>query len=150
MFIGAHPDDADIQFGGTTILLRELGHHVVFVSVTDGSAGHQSMDRESLAARRLVEKQAVAKHLGISYVVMDARDGELVADLENRYRLIKVIREHKPDVIVSPRPNDYHPDHRATGQLTQDCSYLLTVPLVCPEASPLERNPYIFYHQDNF
>lgn len=150
MFIGAHPDDADIHFGGTTILLKELGHDVVYVSVTDGSAGHQTMNRKELAERRYAETQKVAERLGIKYIVMDTPDGELVADLDARYKLIKVIRENKPDVIVSPRPNDYHPDHRATGELVQDCSFLLTVPLVCPDTPRLERNPYIFYHQDGF
>ncbi len=150
MFIGAHPDDADIHFGGTTILLRELGHDVVFVSVTDGSAGHQTMGRKELAARRLAETQEVAKFLDIRYVVMDTPDGELVPDLATRHKLIKLIREIKPDVIISPRPNDYHPDHRAAGQLVQDCSFMLTVPLTVPEVPRLEKNPYIFYNQDTF
>jgi len=150
MFIGAHPDDADIEFGGTAILLKDLGHEIVFVSATDGSAGHQAMNRKELAARRLGETQKVSQHLGISYVVMDVLDGELVPDLATRHELIKIIRQCKPDVIISPRPNDYHPDHRATGQLVQDCSFLLTVPLVCPDVPRLERNPYILYHQDDF
>ena len=150
MFVGAHPDDADIEFGGTAILLKDLGHDVVFVSVTVGSAGHQSMERKALAERRYAETQKVAKHLGITYIVMDVPDGELVADLPTRHKLIRVIRQHKPDVIVSPRPNDYHPDHRAAGQLVQDCSFLLTVPLVCPDAPRLESNPYIFFNQDGF
>lgn len=150
MFIGAHPDDADIEFGGTAILLKQLGHEIVFVSATDGSAGHQTMGRKELAERRYGETQKVAKRLGIKYVVMDTPDGELVADLATRHKLIKVIRRHKPDVIISPRLNDYHPDHRATGQLVQDCSFLLTVPLVCPDTPRLERNPYIFYHQDDY
>ena len=131
-------------------MLKELGHEVIFVSVTDGSAGHQTMGRKELAARRYAETQKVAERLSITYIVMGTPDGDLVADLRARHELIKVIREHKPDVIISPRPNDYHPDHRATGQLVQDCSFLLTVPLVCPDAPRLARNPYIFYHQDGF
>jgi LmbE family N-acetylglucosaminyl deacetylase len=150
MFVGAHPDDADIESGGIAILLKQLGHEIVFVSVTDGSAGHQSMTRPELAERRRGETQNVAEHLGITYIVMDTPDGELVADLETRHKLMKVIREHKPDVIIAPRPNDYHPDHRATGQLIQDCSFMLTVPLVCPEVPALEKSPYIFYIQDGF
>jgi LmbE family N-acetylglucosaminyl deacetylase len=150
MFIGAHPDDADIDFGGTAILLKRLGHNIVFVSVTDGSAGHQTMNRQMLSARRHAETQSVARFLDITYLVMDGVDGELMPDLAMRHKLIKQIRTHKPDVIVCPRPSDYHPDHRAAGQLVQDCSFLLTVPAVCPEVPRLERAPYIFYHQDNF
>jgi len=150
MFIGAHPDDADIHFAGTAILLKELGHEIIFTSITDGSAGHQTMGREELAKRRLAETQEVAKFLGIRYIVMDAIDSELTADLSTRKKLIKLIREVKPDVIISPRPNDYHPDHRAAGQLVQDSSFLLTVPLCCPDVPRLEKNPYIFYNQDIF
>ncbi len=150
MFIGAHPDDADMDFGGTAILLKQLGHEIIFVSVTDGSAGHQTMDRKALAVRRRAETQKVAEFLGVTYVVRDAVDGELVADIPTRKKLIKLIREYKPDVVISPRPADYHPDHRAVGELVQDSSYLLTVPLVCPETPRLERNPYIFHHQDDF
>lgn len=150
MIIGAHPDDADIDSGGVAILLKQHGHDVVFVSLTDGSAGHQTMGRKELAERRYAETQKVAEFLGITYVVMDSPDGELIADLTTRHKLIKVIREHRPDVIISPRPNDYHPDHRATGQLVQDCAFMLTVPAVCSEVQRLERNPYIFYGQDHF
>lgn len=150
MFIGAHPDDADIDCGGTALLLKQSGHTVVFVSLTDGSAGHQDMGREELAARRKEEAQKVSQRLGIKYEIMDNFDGDLVASLENRRKLIRLIRSHKPDVIISPRPNDYHPDHRATGQLVQDCSFLLTVPMICPDIPPLKQNPYIFYHHDKF
>ncbi len=150
LFIGAHPDDADIRFGGTTILLKNLGHDIIFVSLTDGSAGHQTMGREELAKRRYQETQEVAKFLGIRYLVMDTRDTELTPDLSTRFKLIKLIREIQPDVIISHRPNDYHPDHRAAGQLVSDCSFLLTVPLCCPTVPRLEKAPYIFYCHDDF
>jgi LmbE family N-acetylglucosaminyl deacetylase len=150
MFIGAHPDDADIQFGGTAILLKDLGYRVIFVSLTDGSAGHQVMARQELAERRYAEAQKVAAFLGIEYVVMDGVDGELTPNLENRRKLMALIRMNKPDVIISPRPVDYHPDHRAVSQLVQDCSFLLTVPLISSEVPHMDRMPYIFHHQDDF
>jgi len=145
MFIGGHPDDADNKFGGTAILLKQLGNDSIFVSVTDGSAGHQSMGRQELATRRRAEAQRVAEHLGIRYIVMDSVDGELVPDLATRSKLVRLIREYKPDVLISHQPNDFHPDHRAAGQLVMDCSFLLTVPLVCPEVPALSNAPYVFY-----
>ncbi len=150
MFIGAHPDDADIQFGGTAILLRQLGHNIIFVSMTDGSAGHHELSRTALADRRLNETKRAAKFLDITYIVMDLLDGELVADLATRHKLMRLIREQKPDVIISPRPYDYHTDHRATSVLARDCSFLLTVPNVCPETHALDKSPAIFFHQDGF
>lgn len=149
LFVGGHPDDTDVRCAGTAILLKELGHEAVFLSLTDGSAGHQTMKKEALAKRRYDETQEVAKFLGIRYIVMDAVDTELTSDLATRRKLVKLIREIKPDVIVSHRPNDYHPDHRATGQLIQDCSFLLSVPLFCPEVPRLGKSPYIFYIHDD-
>ncbi len=145
MFVGGHPDDADNKFGGTAILLKKLGCDIVFVAVTDGSAGHPTMDRQALAVRRRGEAELVAEYLGITYVVMDTPDGELVPDLPTRSKLIRLIREHKPDVLISHKPTDYHPDHRAAGQLVQDCSFLLTVPLVCPDVPAMSDAPYVFH-----
>lgn len=150
MIIGAHPDDADIEFGGTAILLKELGHHVIYVSMTNGDAGHQTMDRKSLATRRRKEAAAVADFLDIEYIVSDNHDGELIPSIENREKLIRLIRIKKPNVIITNRPNDYHADHRATSILVQDAAYLVAVPSIVRDTPRLEYNPFIFYHQDSF
>lgn len=150
MFIGAHPDDADIKAGGTAIKFLEARHKVTFVSLTNGDAGHQSMSREDLAKRRKLESQAVEKYLGIEYIVWTNHDGELQVTLENREKLITLIREKKPTIIVTHRPNDYHADHRNTSLLVQDASYLLAVPNVCPTTPSIEYNPIILYSADNF
>lgn len=150
MFIGAHPDDADIKFGGTAIRLLEAGHAVTYVSVTNGDAGHHKMDRPALAKRRLAETQAVAEFLGIQYLVLNNHDGQLQASLENRHQIVQLIREQRPNVIITHRPNDYHADHRQTSLLVQDAAYLVAVPLICPDIPRLEYNPVILYHADSF
>src|SRR5215212_7622525 len=88
LFIGAHPDDADIQFGGTAIKYLQLGHTVNYVSMTNGDAGHQSLGGGALAQRRRKESQSVAQFLGINYFVLDNHDGELQATVENRKKVI--------------------------------------------------------------
>lgn len=150
LFIGAHPDDGDIQFGGTAIRYLELGHTVTYLSMTNGNAGHQTLDKITLAKRRYKETQAVANFLGLTYLVLDNNDGELEPTLKNRLELIKTIREIKPDIIVTHRSNDYHADHRNTSLLVQDAAYLVAVPLICPEIPPLTSNPVILFHQDSF
>lgn len=150
LFIGAHPDDADIQFAGTTIRYRQLGHTVNYVSVTNGDAGHQEMGGAALAQRRYKETQAVAKFLGINYFVLDNHDAELQATIENRHKIIQLIREVKADLIITHRPNDYHADHRQVSLLVQDAAYLICVPNVVPFTPRLENNPVIVYHQDYF
>lgn len=150
LFIGAHPDDADIQFGGTALRYLQLGHTVNYVSATNGSAGHQSIGGGVLAQRRYKETQAVAQYLGINYIVLDNPDGELQPTIETRKQFIKIIREVRPHLIVTHRPNDYHADHRSTSLTVQDAAYLLCVPNILPLTPRLEFNPVIVYHQDHF
>jgi LmbE family N-acetylglucosaminyl deacetylase len=150
MVIGAHPDDADFKAGGLAALYRRLGHEVRFVSVTDGSAGHHQMSGPELAARRKAEAAAAGATLGIEYQVWDNPDGRLIADLERREQMIRAIRSFQPDLVLTHRLNDYHPDHRATSQLVLDAAYLLTVPAVCPDVPHLRRDPVIAYLLDDF
>jgi LmbE family N-acetylglucosaminyl deacetylase len=149
--IGAHPDDCDIQFGGTAAKLARAGHRVKFLSVTNGDAGHQTIGGAALAKRRFLETQESARRLGIAeYQVLDNHDGELLPTLEVRRQIIRAIREWKADIVLSPRPNDYHPDHRYTGVLVQDAAYMVVVPNVVSDTPPLENNPIFLYYEDGF
>ena len=149
--IGAHPDDCDIDAGATAALLASMGHAVKFVSVTNGDAGHQSMGGGILAKRRMEEAKKSARRLGIAeYEVLDNHDGELTPNLNVRLQIIRKIREWDADVVIAPRPNDYHPDHRYTGVLVQDAAYMVAVPNVAPDTPPLKKNPVFLYTHDHF
>ncbi|MFN7918548.1 MAG: PIG-L family deacetylase [Bryobacteraceae bacterium] len=149
--LGAHPDDCDIKFSGTAYKFIQAGHQVKFVSVTNGDAGHQSIGGGMLAKRRYEETQASSRRLGVSeYVVLDNHDGELTPNVEVRKQVIREIRKWKADLVIAPRPNDYHPDHRYTGVLVQDAAYMVVVPNVTPDVPPLENNPVFLYYQDGF
>jgi LmbE family N-acetylglucosaminyl deacetylase len=147
---GAHPDDCDIRSAGTAALFAQMGHHVKFVSVTNGDAGHQSEGGGMLAKRRRAEAIESGRRLGVTYEVLDNHDGELLPTLNVRQQIIREIRQWKADIVLAPRPNDYHPDHRYTGVLVQDAAYMVVVPNVCPDTPPLHDNPVFFYFEDNF
>jgi N-acetylglucosamine malate deacetylase 1 len=147
---GAHPDDCEIQAGGVAAKWAKKGHKVKFVSLTNGDIGHWQMAGGPLAQRRLAEVKAAAKILGIEVEVLDNHDGELMPTLENRRKVIRLIREWKADVVICHRPNDYHPDHRNTGLLVRDAAYMVMVPYICPEVPYLPRNPAFFYSGDRF
>ena len=148
---GAHPDDCDIRFGGTAAKFAALGHAVKFVAVTNGDAGHQSEGGGALARRRRLEAQESARRLGIvEYEVLDNHDGELLPTLKVREEIIRRIRQWNADIVLGPRPNDYHPDHRYTGILLQDAAYMVVVPNICPDTPPLRRNPVFLYFEDSF
>jgi LmbE family N-acetylglucosaminyl deacetylase len=120
------------------------------VSLTNGQAGHQSMAGPALAERRRKEAAAAGAVIGATYDVFDQPDGELLPTLENRWQVIRLMRNFRPDLVLTHRPNDYHPDHRYTSQLVQDAAYLVTVPALVPDAPHLERNPVIAYLPDEF
>lgn len=142
---GAHPDDCDLTAGGTAIKFARMGHKVKFVSMTNGDAGHQSMGGGALAKRRMAEAKEAGKRFGVEYTVLDNHDGELMPTLENRLKVIREIRNWNADIVITPRFDDYHPDHRYTSILVQDASFMVIVPNIAPDTPPLKNNPVFFY-----
>ncbi|HEY1599956.1 MAG TPA: PIG-L family deacetylase [Pirellulales bacterium] len=147
---GAHPDDCELQVGGVAAMWAAKGHRVKFVSVTNGDIGHWREAGGPLAQRRKAEVGAVAKALGITSEVLDIHDGELLPTLDNRRTIARLIREWNADIVMSHRPNDYHPDHRYTGVLVQDVAYMVAVPFFAPDTPPLKKNPVFLFYPDNF
>ncbi len=148
---GAHPDDAEIRSGGVAARFAAKGHLVKFVSVTNGDAGHCEMGGGALAKRRRQEAQEAARRLGIAeYEVFDNHDGELTPSLEVRKQVIRAIRQWNADIVLSPRPYDYHPDHRYTSILVQDAAFMVQIPMVVTDAPALRRNPVFLYFEDGF
>lgn len=149
IIIGAHPDDPD-EVGGTAYKWAQAGHDVLMVSLTNGDAGHQTMDSETLAKVRREEARRAGEVIGVRYITLDNHDGQLMPTYENRLQVIRLIREQKADIVIFPRPYDYHPDHRYTGQLVLDAAYMVTVPKILPEVPFLEKNPVFLYTYDEF
>ncbi|MCC6728715.1 MAG: PIG-L family deacetylase [Chthonomonadales bacterium] len=157
--IGAHPDDCEGSIGGTAALLRARGDVVRFVSVTDGSKGHFAeeymADPDALVRRRHEEAQAAAAVIGAEYECMGIPDGEVFVTLAATEGMVRVLRSfgepgQGPDLVLLNRPNDYHRDHRYTARLVLDASYMLTVPLMCPDTPALRRMPVFAYWHDAF
>lgn len=147
---GAHPDDCEIKAGGAAAMWAAQGHHVKFVSTTNGDIGHAEIAGGPLAKRRTAEVKEAAKILGVETQVLDIHDGELMPTLENRKTFVRLIREWKADVVMGHRPNDYHPDHRYTGILMQDAAFMVTVAFFCPDVPQLATNPVFLYLSDGF
>jgi LmbE family N-acetylglucosaminyl deacetylase len=147
---GAHPDDCELQAGGAGALWAAKGHHVKFVSTTNGDIGHWRDAGGPLARRRTAEAAKADATLGVTSEVLDIHDGEIMPTLENRRTIVRLIRQWNADIVFSPRPWDYHPDHRYTSILVQDAAYIVTVPFFCPDVPPLKKNPVFLYYTDRF
>jgi LmbE family N-acetylglucosaminyl deacetylase len=150
LIVGAHPDDADHAAGGLAALYRAAGHVVCMVSLTNGDAGHHQEPGPVLARRRRAEAAAAGAVIGATYDLFQNHDGELLPTLDNRNQVIRLLREFQPDLVLTHRPNDYHPDHRYTSQLVQDAAYMVTVPAIVPGTPHLTANPVIAYLADDF
>ena len=123
--IAAHPDDADFGAGGLIALWASQGCEVTVVCVTDGDSGGFDADvsRDDVPGIRRAEQRAAAELLGAKQCVFLGRpDGFVEADRDLRRDLARVIRERRPEAVVTHAPERdyrfvylYHPDHLATG-----------------------------------
>jgi LmbE family N-acetylglucosaminyl deacetylase len=140
MVVVAHPDDAEFSSAGTIARFTEAGYEVVIVQVTSGDKGTARRDISSadLASLREGEEKEAASRLGVKTVeFLRCGDGELVPDLSLREKIVRQIRKHRPDIVISHdpfRPYALHPDHRAVGTATVDSVYpTARDPLYFPE-----------------
>lgn len=150
LILGAHPDDAEFHAGGLAAAYRQAGHVVKMVSLTNGDAGHHVTHGPTLASRRRQEAGAAGAIIGAEYAVWDHHDGLLQPTLELRFAVIRELRQFRPDLVLTHRPDDYHPDHRAVGNVVRDASYMVTVPAIVPEVPILRRDPVVAYMPDRF
>ena len=149
--VGAHPDDCEIQVGGTAAKFVALGHSVKFLSVTNGCMGHHLHQAEAMVRIRRDEGKEAARRLGIGDTeILDYADGEFLPTVKARQDVIRRIRQWEADIVMTHRPWDYHPDHRYVSQVVQDSAYLVMVPHICPETPALSHNPLFLYLEDAF
>lgn len=140
MVVVAHPDDAEFSCAGTIAKFTEAGMHVVFVLCTSGDKGTSRRDISSyeLAAMREAEQLEASRRLGVAETVfLRQRDGELTPDMAFREMIVRQIRIHRPDILITHdpfRPYALHPDHRAVGITAVDSVYpTARDPLYFPE-----------------
>ena len=143
LVVSAHPDDPDFGAGGSIARLVDSGAEVVYVIVTDGSQGGEDPTQKDaeLVAIREKEQRAAARVLGVKKVeFLGYKDGHLAPDLKLRRDIVRMIRKHKPELVITHIPGRVldapmggsHPDHLAVGEATMAAVY------------PDSRNPRAF------
>jgi LmbE family N-acetylglucosaminyl deacetylase len=139
----AHPDDPEFGAGGSMAKLASDGAEVTYVIVTDGSQGGEDPKQKDsdLAGIRQREQRAAARILGVKKVeFLGYKDGHLAPDLKLRRDIVRMIRKHRPDLVITHIPGRVldapmgasHPDHIAVGETTMAAVY------------PDSRNPRAF------
>ena len=131
--VGAHPDDLEILCSGTLAKYVQQGASVVLAIATDGSAGHMIIPPDELATIRQAEARQAASIIGADLHWLGYRDELIFEDIDTRLRFVDLIREAKPDLILTHDPTDYHPDHRVVSRLMFDASFVSGLPNVKTE-----------------
>lgn len=142
LVVTAHPDDVDFAAAGSIARFTDRGVEVTYCVVTDGDAGgfDRELDNGGMAGLRRTEQTNAAKIVGVTDLrFLGYHDGTVVQSLDLRRDITRVIRQVRPDLVITHTPErNYgfiapsHPDHRAVGGSALDAVY--------PDA----RNPYTF------
>jgi len=148
--IHSHPDDLELQCGGTLCRLADLGCEIVLATLTSGDLGSGEKSREEIAAIRHAEAQRSADLLGATYDCLGLGDLTIVHDDPTRRLVTAAVRRAKPDLILTAPPVDYMCDHETTSRLVRDAAFAASVPLYrCPAEGepepPMEGVPYLYY-----
>jgi N-acetylglucosamine malate deacetylase 1 len=145
--IHAHPDDAEILAGGTLALLAQLGHQITIVTMTLGDCGSGELSRAKISQLRQAEASAAARRIGAAYQFAGFNDMSIFNDDQSRRRVTGLLRELRPDLILTASPSDYLCDHEATSQLVRDACFASTIPnyTTGSTAPPLPRIPHLYF-----
>jgi LmbE family N-acetylglucosaminyl deacetylase len=143
--IGAHPDDIEILCAGTMTKFAKLGNEVFICHVCDGSKGSKIYTSKEIAAIRRKEASASAEIIGAVSLSANIPDGELVTDLESRIKIIDVLRQADPDLVITHSPVDYHSDHINVSKLVFEATYLANLGLWKTDFPPTTKLPFLYY-----
>jgi LmbE family N-acetylglucosaminyl deacetylase len=145
--IHAHPDDAEILAGGTLALLSGLGHDIVIVSLSAGDCGSTVYGPDELAAIRKAEAAESAALIGAEYRWGGFRDLAIFSDDASRRAVTGLLREIRPELVLTAAPSDYLSDHEATSQLVRDACFAASIPnYSTPTESPALRGiPHLYF-----
>ncbi len=129
--VGAHPDDLEILCGGTLVRFVREGHEVVMCHATRGDRGSYVHTSEEIARIRGDEARRAAEICGAEYTALGIRDSEInAADVDQRRLVVDLVRDARPDLIITHHPGDYMSDHDEISKLVFDCSFHATLPLL--------------------
>ena len=141
--IGAHPDDVEMTIGGTIAKLVSRGRSVAIVDLTRGEMGTNGTPQQ-----RSEEAAAAAKVLGVvTRINLDMGDGVMENTLANRVKVIQVVRELRPSIVLAPYWHDLHPDHITSGMIVREIMYPVGFAKFPAGGKPHRPNEFLYYMQ---
>jgi N-acetylglucosamine malate deacetylase 1 len=145
--VHAHPDDAEILAGGTLALLARLGHQITIVTLSNGDCGSTLHEADEIASIRKTEATESAALIGADYRWGGFRDMAIFSDDASRRAVTGLLRELRPDVVLTAAPSDYLSDHEATSQLVRDACFAAPIPnyTALTQRPPLPAIPHLYF-----
>ena len=143
--VAAHPDDLEFQCAGTLAKYRKAGHKVVMCHACNGNKGHKTIPSDELGRVRTEEARQGAKIIGADAITPDIGDLEIFVDRDDSLRLVDIIRQVRPDVVITHPPDDYMSDHTVTSQLVRDATFNATVPYLKTQHGPTDKIPPLYF-----
>jgi N-acetylglucosamine malate deacetylase 1 len=126
--VGAHPDDLEILCGGTLARFAREGHAVVMCHACNGNLGHTEIPRDELREMRREEAKNAAALIGAESVTLDIGDMDMYVEREAKMKMMEIVRQAKPDLMILHDPSDYLSDHFVSSRVTRDASFAASLP----------------------
>ena len=145
----AHPDDAEFLIGGTLFHLKALGWGLGIVTMTAGDCGSTTHSKEEISRIRYAEAKAATDYLGAWYACIGLMDIEVFANAENVRRVVEMMRNFNPSIVITHSPVDYMLDHEETSRLARAATFATAMPLYrtqhVPPAEIGRATPALYY-----
>ncbi|MCX7037583.1 MAG: PIG-L family deacetylase [Spirochaetes bacterium] len=125
--VSCHPDDMEFMMGGTLLLLKQAGCSIHYINVANGSDGSATLRPEQTAALRRTEAMRAAEVLGAVFHESLVEDLEVFYTQELIRRVTALVRQVKPDIVLTMSLEDYMEDHMNTGRIAVTATFLRSV-----------------------
>lgn len=124
----AHPDDIEITCAGTLLLLKAAGWDVHMATMTAGDLGSEQHSRAAISRIRRREAAASARLLGAEYTCLGFADLTILCDAASKRIVSGLLRDVRPDLLITHPPVDYMADHEETSRLAREAAFCSTIP----------------------
>jgi LmbE family N-acetylglucosaminyl deacetylase len=144
--IHAHPDDLETFAGGILVFLRSRDCRIVMATMTAGECGSSTGDPLQTGPIRRAEARLAADLIGAEYICLGLPDLGVFNDDASRRATTELIRQARPDIVITAPPEDYHPDHEATSLLVRDACFAASAGAYrTGRAAALETIPQLYF-----
>jgi LmbE family N-acetylglucosaminyl deacetylase len=145
--VGAHPDDVEFLCAGTLTILKQKGYAITIATMTPGDCGSVEHSAEEIARIRRGEAAAAAAVIGARYVCLEERDFAIDYDTATRRKVVSLVREANPFIVITHALQDYMTDHEITGRLMRDACFGAPIPNYGGAGNEKATHsiPYLYY-----